>query len=102
MSWISEVPWEEPTKVASLAIGHVKEWYSSHPFGQYVLVILAVFWIGHIVSQLVSKSRQKGLTSRCLKIQLNHRLFSIYFPGWEVWSFMAWNHTNSLSVLVRR
>lgn len=56
-SWISEVPWEEPAKVASLAMGHVKQWYSSHAFGQYVLVIIAVFWIGHIVSQLVSESR---------------------------------------------
>jgi hypothetical protein len=53
MSWISEVPWEEPMKVASLAIGYVREWYSTHAFGQYILVVLAVFWIGHIVSQLV-------------------------------------------------
>ena len=60
MSWISEVPWEQPTKVASLAIANVREWYSSHPFGQYVLVILVVFWIGHIVSQLVFSSDEKG------------------------------------------
>jgi hypothetical protein len=60
MSWISEVPWEQPTKVASLALEHVREWYASRPFGQYALVILAVFWIGHIVSQLVSSAVKRG------------------------------------------
>jgi sterol 14-demethylase len=37
--------------------GEVKEWYSTHPFGQYVLALVLIFWGGHIISQLVYSSR---------------------------------------------
>lgn len=53
MSWISSIPWDQPSQLASTLVYNVKEWWAAHSFGYYALAILAVLWANHIIVQLV-------------------------------------------------
>lgn len=52
MSWRSQV-WNQAPEIFASIVDHVKEWYTTHPLGQYALAILLVFWGCHITSQFV-------------------------------------------------